>query len=389
MKNIELVDRDSEQIEDIDSSVTRGVKRVIKLTETTIEMSDSIYNKFLNQDNEETKKYSESNEIIQKDNDMSGFTLTSVGVSSIEETRYAKSSSKAIKESDAMIGNTDMKYSGVLSKNEFEDIDVNKVNTEEITNTVESSFDFYNINQDESDYETDDLNETDENYEESTLDNLVNSYEEEQSVVEEPELEDSSDYLAVEENIIPEIKEYFSNHDVDGTISNVQTEMDDNYETNDDSENKTQDLFDEIASSIDDENITIGDLNELSQKLNQVFSKNKQLTNANEELSRERDAAVDELNGVMEQQQEAERRKAAIIEEYNSMVSDLQHENEELEETTNRVQEEINEVKARTKEIKSNVTATEKYSSDIIDMLSDYGYGTANESISEVKAKAA
>lgn len=389
MDRINALDRNLEEIEEFDNSTSRNVVEIIKLTKDSyvaIANENDRQIAMMNEKTEEPKV--EENKKFESSN----FELNEIKSDSV--TKANDVNAKAIKETESMIDNSDVHYSSISSS-----IDVNEVDKEEIENVVESSFDFYNINEDDNVTETEfdskdnvdeDSYEENVDYEEipqeTTLDNLVSSYDAVDSY--EETLDDNeinsenAEVVESENNIVPEIQNYFMEHDFDGAIDVDSQET--NVEYSD--EKATKDLYDEISNSIDNDNITISDLNELSQKLNTVISKNKQLTSTNEELTKEKEAAVDELNDVIEQQYEAEKRRTAIIDEYNNMLNDIQHENEALEETTNKVQEEIKEVRAKTQEIKSSVSETEKYSSGIIDMLSDYGYGISNESSGKAKA---
>ena len=380
MDRINILDRNLEEIEEFDDSINRSVVEVIKLTKDS-------YNAIASESDKNIQSTQIEQDTVEEIKDeTSNFDLFSINYDSVNKAFNVNA--KAIKETEHMIENSDNKYSNVMPK-----IDVEEVDKEKIEKTVESSFDFYNINQDSinaenevtdmeleqnNDEKYDDISIYDEaEFEDSKLDDLVGTNEqaeEDNTDKEEVNLNSSLDNNHINKNIIPEIQNYFSNYELDGAINNSFDSLpEENY-----SENTTRDLFDEISSSIENEDITASELSKLSQKLSMIFSKNKQLENANEELNREKEAAVDELNNVMEQQHAAEVRKTEIKEKFDMYVNNLEQMNEKLEENTSKVKEEINEVKAKTEKIKSDVTATERYSSNIIEMLSDYGYGVDN-----------
>lgn len=382
MDRINVLDRNLESVEEFDNLVGRNVIEVIKLTNGSYNAIASENDRELAMMNHEPKK----SDVAVDENgkfESSSFELYNISSDSVSKTGNVK----AIKETQSMIDNTDKKYSLVPSQ-----ISIDQSNTVASENVVEDGFDFYNINQDETSVDKYDVSnevfndsyEQSGSYEEipeevivpedSTLDNLVNSYEKVESDAKTEEDSISSNSKSVEkdeDNIIPQIKNFFMENDIDGVID--ANNQDDKFEFNE--QKDTQNLFEQISNEID----TASNISELSQKLNAIVSMNKQLTSTNEELTREKEAALDALSNVTEQQYEAEKRKAAADDKYRNMINLYQQKNEALEEKNSKEREEINEVKAKTEEVKTNVISLEKYSSGIIDMLSDYGYGSSEE----------
>lgn len=382
MDRINVLDRNLESVEEFDNLVGRNVIEVIKLTNGSYNAIASENDRQLAMMNHEPKKSAVAVEENGKF-ESSSFELYNISSDSVSKTGNVK----AIKETQSMIDNTDKKYSLVPSQ-----ISIDQSNTVASENVVEDGFDFYNINQDETSVDKYDVSnevfndsyEQSGSYEEipeevivpedSTLDNLVNSYEKVELDAKTEEDSISSNSKSVEkdeDNIIPQIKNFFMENDIDGVID--ANNQDDKFEFNE--QKDTQNLFEQISNEID----TASDISELSQKLNAIVSMNKQLTSTNEELTREKEAALDALSNVTEQQYEAEKRKAAADDKYRNMINLYQQKNEALEEKNSKEREEINEVKAKTEEVKTNVISLEKYSSGIIDMLSDYGYGSSEE----------
>lgn len=388
MDRINVLNRNLDEVNEFDNAASRNVIEIIKLTSGSYNAIASENDRQLSiiNENKENNKIVETN--IQPED--STFELYSVEWDNVIKANGIKT--KAIKETQSMIDNSDKKYGLVLPK-----IDVNNVDSKEIADVVENNFDFYNIdeNYNAEDVPTNDNNITpteeeyraDDYYQEipedtaipeaTALDSLMNTNVVSDTIESEgfenestKEIENTSS----EDTIIPQIQNFFMEHDLNGVIdSNNEVSETPNKEIS------TDNLFEQISNEID----TASDISELSQKLSAIISMNKQLTSANEQLNREKEAALNELTNATEQQYEAEKRKAAADDEFKNMIDLYQQKNEALEEKNNKEREEINEVKAKTEEVKTNVISLEKYSSGIIDMLSDYGYGSSNENVTK------
>lgn len=343
---------------------TKGVIEKIKLTEQSKNKIDAVYDDFrksiynvnVNSDiaQNEVKEDSATEKSIESDD--FEFELVSPNCEQIEKSTF-RPSSRAIKLTDVMVNNTVKKYTESVPK-----VDVNDVNTDEIANTVVENFDFYNINQQPDTSENDNFYKEDDKQnendsidiqEESTLDNLVNSYENESINEDEQSILDSSN-SEIEKNIVPEIKDYFQNNNFEGIIS-------DNVVSNDEeevyAEQSNDDLFNQVSSSIENENTTIEELDKLREALQMERERRARLTQELEE--KQMAAAVAE-----KEEQEAEREKQAKIVEYNEELNALRNENAGLQEQTKIIEE-------KTQETNSNVVNMRNYVSALNEIMMD------------------
>lgn len=391
-QQFEIVDRDyNERFEGV-TSRDRGITEKIKLTEQSRNNMDNRYEKTIGQkDNEKSANTIETKNNENVENNME---LINVDLPEYEVSHVIPTSKKAIKFAEYMVENTDNKYSEVVPRVSVENVDV-----DEIEDTVSESFDFYNINQPE---ETESTIDSIENYEpiesydeqvseESTLDNLVNSQEEnvgnetyyagEEEIT--PSIEDNKQSQYTEEtvdpsdNIIPEIQDYFSSHDIDGSISD---EIDDTIveqEANDmPYEQSDVDLYNEVSNSIESESATIEDLDKLRQALQSERAMNVRLT---QELEEKQMAAAQ----AEREEQEAVKEQEAKIIEFNDELNAIRNENAGLKRQTQIIEE-------QTQKTNSNVINIRDYVSALDRIMNDSGnYADKSSSISEGKGRVA
>ncbi len=387
-QQFEIVDRDhSEKFEGV-TSRDRGITEKIKLTEQSRNNMVSKFEKAVGQ------KVTEKpiNEVINEEveNKENNVELIGVSQSDYEVSRVIPTSKKAIKFAEYMVENTDNKYSEAVPQ-----INVDNVDTNEIEESINNSFDFYNINQPEeidtnsvsNDYEpSEDYEQPIE--EESTLDNLVSSQEEtydepyyagEEEItpnVEENEETYSTEPEKVNESIVPEIQDYFASHDIEGSIND---EFDNEIVETDEKtyEQPSLDLYSEVDSVLNDSSSTILDLNEVREKLQNERARKARLTQELEEKQMEAAQAERE-------EQEALREQEAMIMAYNDEYSALINENEGLEEQTRIIEE-------KTQETNSNVVSIRDYVSALESIMneSSYGQNSGEKTASEGKARVA
>lgn len=364
-KQYEIVNRYLDTVKnDWKYTGTKGVIEKIKLTEQSKNKIDAIYNEFrksvynVNDNSDLAQTEVKEDSAVEKsiESDESEFELVSPNCMQIEKSTF-RPSSRAIKLTEVMVNNTVEKYAESVPK-----VDVNDINSDEIANTVEENFDFYNINQkSEVNDELYDASENDskqeeefiENPEESTLDNLVNSYENNSINDNEQPLFGSSN-TEIESSIVPEIKDYFQNNSFDGIISdNVVNDTNEEVYV----EQSNDDLFNQVSSSIDNENTTIEELDKLREALQMERERRARLTQELEE--KQMAAAVAE-----KEEQEAEREKQAKIVEYNEELNALRSENAGLQEQTKIIEE-------KTQETNSNVVNMRNYVSALNEIMMD------------------
>ena len=139
-QQFEIVDRDySEKFEGV-TSRDRGITEKIKLTEQSRSNMVSKFEKVVGQKvNEEPINESVTEKVENKENNVE---LIGVSQSDYEVSRVIPTSKKAIKFAEYMVENTDNKYAEAVPQ-----INVDNVDTNEIEESINSSFDFYNINQ--------------------------------------------------------------------------------------------------------------------------------------------------------------------------------------------------------------------------------------------------
>ncbi len=331
----ELVDRNVDGIGDTNSSETKGVIEKIKLTEQSENNMDASYSKVIMKNENDVKEETNTTIVEETRDNQDDSNYNMVGF----KPSYLKNSERAIKFAEEMVNNTKKSYDKSIPEVKVEGVD-----SERMMNTVESGFDFYNINQEENkdaettvdaeesiEYEPFEIN--DEVQENSALDNLVDESESDVQLNNTESTEDSILSDSVESSIIPEIRNYFAENKLDDSINEGAISENIGEEAMLES-----DLYSKISDSLDNEDniVTIDDLNELRQALQNERNRKNQLTR---ELEQKQFAQAE----AEREMEEAERTKQEKIQLVNEELAAYRKENDDLKTQTMQIEEQTKE----------------------------------------------